>query len=240
MSIVIDLILVAVFAGILILFARYGFAETVHKIGKVWLSLFISIGLGPLISTPIHNWFLSSAFTGGVSNTLENIVNNNPNGYNLAELFQNLPTAMVRFLDSYNISSADLEAEFGSLAQVTPDMLQAISERIAEPCAAAVSGIAGNFLGWIIPLIFFNWLEYKIRKTEKMFYYYADKVVGYITGIALGYCAVLGISLVIHTIFQSIVAFDVNTGVVAIYENSYIFKFVSEFNLWGVLSGFFT
>ncbi len=240
MSILIDLILVAIFLTLLVVFTKNGFAKTVHQIGKVWLSLFCSIGLGPLISKPIHAWFLGSAFTGGIKNTLTTLVETNPNGYSLSELFRNLPTGLVRFLESYQISLPELEAEYGSASVVNEGLLQALAERIADPCASAVSALLGHVLGLIIPVVFFWWINRQIRKRRTRFFFYLDHIIGFVIGAVSGYCAVLGISLFLHTAFQSIVAFDVNSTVTLIYENSYIFKFVSEFNLWGAIVGFFT
>ncbi len=234
-SIVIDVLLVALFLFFIIIFSKYGFARTIDRIGKTWMSVFTSVILGPFVSTRIHDWFLGTAFTNGVKNTLITIVEENPNGYSLSELFQNLPEGMLRFLNNYDISLVELEATYGSATVANDAILQAIAERIAEPCATTVAKIAGHVICLVFSLLFFKWLDFEIKKRALPFFRYVDHVTGFLIGIAVGYCSVLGVSLLLNTIFQSVVAFDANSGVVTVYENSYIFRYISEFDLWATV-----
>ena len=239
MSIFIDVCLLAVFVVFVVMFSKYGFARTVYKIGKTWLSLFCSIILGPFVSERLREWFLQDLIAKGVNNTLTDLVANNPNGYTLSELFQNLPDGFVSFLNNFDISLPLLEVEYGSATEATNEIIFAISEIIAGGCAKLVSDFVGHVVCFVVALIFFAWLNFEIRKRRIGFFRVIDQIIGFVAGLVIGYCAVFGLSVLLHTIFQVVVAFNAQSSVTTIYENSYIFKFVAEFNMLGAVKQLF-
>ena len=239
LSIIVDIFLISLFVFFVVFFSKYGFAKTIYKLGKTWMSFFVSMILGPWVSGVLDKLFLRKAITSGVQNTLIDLVENNANGYNLEELFMNLPEGFVGFLRQYGISLPELEAEYGSYTEASEEIIRGMAERIATPCIEMVSGIIGHVLGFVVPLIFFSWLSYKIRSRRVPFFRYVDHVSGFITGALVGYCAALGLSMLVHTAFQVIMAFDSHSIVADIYNNSYLFKFLCEFDTFGAISGFF-
>ena len=163
LSIVMDVVLVGIFLWMLILFTKQGFAYTIYKIGKTWMSLFCSMILGPWVSGFLEKLFFRRVITNGVYRTLADLIENNANGYNLQELFNNLPQHFINFLDYNGINLAELEAEYGSYTEASEEIIRAMADKIANPCIGMVSSIIGHVIGFIVPLIFFTWLGYKIR-----------------------------------------------------------------------------
>ena len=235
MSIFVDVVLVAIFVILLVAFTKNGFVGTISDIGKTWISLFFSAVLNPFVSGRIHEWFLIDPLTKGINNTLTGLVENNPNDYNLAQIFEKLPKGFLGFLEHYEISIAELEAEYGSATLASDKILAEISLKIATPCSEMLSSIIAYVLCFIASLIFFAWLKMKIKQRMSPFFRFLDSVMGLIVGAAIGYCAVFVVSVVTYTIFQVIVVFDANSPVTAVYENSYVFKFITEFDLLGVI-----
>ena len=239
MSIAIDIIIVAIFLLFVIRFTMQGFARTVFKIGKTWLSLFTSIAIGPFISGRIREWFLSDTITKGIKNTLADIVANNPNEYNIGIMFESLPKPFISFLEHFNISLPALEMEYGTYTTATDEILDAIALRIATPCADLVAQIAGHIICFLITFFFFRWLNLKIRSTRVPFFRYADKVVGFVVGSAIGISAAVAFSMILYTVFQVIVVYDAHSPVASIYDNSYIFKFINQIDFVGMIKQFF-
>ena len=235
MSVFIDVCLCVIFAFFVFWFSKNGFAYTVYKIGKTWLSLLCSIVLGPYVTTSLQKWFLLDAVTTGVNNTLVQCVENNPNGYNLEQLFDNLPSGFVTFLEHVGISLPELEAIYGPSTETSEEILAEIARRIAAPCADALATIVGHIVCFVVTLIFFAWLKFEIRKRRIAFLRYIDHAIGFVAGIAIGYCAIWGISLLVSTTFQVLVAFDANSPVISIYNNSHILKFLNEFNVFNAI-----
>jgi len=229
----------AVFLFFVILFWKYGFARAIYKIGKNWMSVLCSALIGPKVSEFLQRLFLRKAITGGIQNALTTVVENNANDYNLEQLFANLPEGFSKFIGNYGVSFEALEAEFGSATYASPEIISAISERLAAPCIDMVSSIIGHVVGFIVPCVFFWWLNRKIRRSRKPFFRIVDRVSGVIIGLCVGYIAVVFASLFLQTMFQVVLAFDMNNGVLQVYEKSFIFRFLSKFDTLGAIRNIF-
>ncbi len=236
MSIVIDVLLVALFVFVLVWFARYGFAKTIFMIGKTWMSLFTAFILGPFISDLLQDLFLLDLIKNGINATLTTVIECNPNGYNLEQLFQNLPEGLVHFLENFDVSVSALIAEYGSDAAATKEILNEMSIRIAMPCADLSSQLIGHVVCFIFPLVFFGWTNYKIKQRRTLFFFYVDHITGFVVGVILGYVAAMTLALFVHMIFQIAIALDAGSGVMQIYESSYVFRFFNEFDVWALIT----
>ncbi len=235
MSILADVLLVAIFVAVVAGFTKYGFTRTMLRIGKAWMSVFTSCVLGPVVAGRLHSWILLKPITSGVHNTLTIAVNNNPNGYNLEELFQNLPDGLIRFLENYNISMPDLIATYGATTEASDEMLRVIAERIATPCSETISQWIGHIVCLLFSFLFFAWLEAREDVFAGRKGMMLDRISGFFIGVLIGCCAAWLIAMFAQLIFQVIVAFDANSAVTDIYQNSYIFKFLNEFDMIGAI-----
>ena len=127
MSIVIDVALVLTFALFVISFTKNGFAGSIIKIGKGWISLFFSFVLNPFVTDRLHEWVLCRPITNGINNTLVTLLETNPNGYSLSQLFERLPQGFVGLLSNFDINLKVLEAEYGSSTEATKEILADIA-----------------------------------------------------------------------------------------------------------------
>jgi hypothetical protein len=240
MSILIDIILVAIFLSILIFFTKYGLDRALFKIGKAWLALACALVIAPLITSFLEDAFITRFVTDAVHSSLIDLIAHNANGYDLAELFASMPQNFVNFLDGLGASLTTLEAEFGSYTQASEAIIRTMAERIAGPCIYAISSILGLIIGFLIPWLFMKWISYELKKDSKhSFFRFFDYIGGFIVGLALGYAAVIGLSVLTRTIFQVVVAFDSSVLVMPIYENSFVFKFLAEFDTFGAITSVF-
>lgn len=240
MSILVDIILVVIFLIILIFFTKYGLDRALYKIGKAWLALACSFFIGPTITGFLEDIFFTGFITDAVHSSLVELIEHNANGYNLAELFASLPQNFVNFLDSFGASLTALELEFGSYTEASSEIISAMAERIATPCVSTISSILGQIIGFLVPWLFFKWIAYELKKDSKhSFFRFFDHVGGFIVGVALGYLAVMGLSVLTRTVFQVIIAFNSNVQLMTIYDNSFVFKFVAEFDIFGIIANIF-
>ncbi len=238
MSIVIDIVLVIIFLLFVFFFTKYGLDRALYKIGKAWLALACAFFFGPMITGFLEDLFITNMVTDAVHGSLKELITHNPNGYNLAELFASLPENFVNFLDGLGASLSALEAEFGSYTEASDTIIRTMAERIATPCVSGISTILGHFVGFVIPWLFMKWIAYELKKDEKhKFFKVCDYIGGFLVGACVGYAVVVILSIVTSTIFQVVVAFDSSVQVMAIYEGSFVFKFLSEFDTIGAITG---
>ena len=240
MSIAIDIVLVLVLLIFSIRFTRVGFARTVFRIGKTWLSLFTALVMGPIISGRIEAWFLSDKITNGICTTLETTLSTSTTGYNIKALFEQLPSGFVSFLEWFKISIPELEATYGSATEPNHDMLMEISELLAAPLATFASNLFGHIICFLITFFFFKWINLQIRKRRIPFLRYIDHIFGFIVGTSIGCAVVVGGSILARTVFQIILAFNGESNIMSVYDNSYIFKFLGELDVIGIFSQIFS
>ena len=240
MSIAIDVILVIIFALFAIKFTKDGFIISLIKIGGKWLSFFLALVLNPFVTNRLHEGFFNRSITNGIENTLTNLVENNPNGYTLSQLFEELPEGFLGLLRYFNVSLPMLEAEYGSSTEATDAIIADIAGRIATPCSMTISRIIAYLICFLISLIFFWWLRKNVERIIKhSFFFHLDKMFGFITGTLLGLCAVLAIVAVTYTVFQLFIVYDSSSTIMSVYENSYVFKFINEIDMIKLFKGIF-
>ena len=238
-SIVIDVALVAVLVLFIVSYTRNGFVGTLIKLGQNWLSLLVSFVISPLVSGLLQDLFLFRWISNGIQGTLTTIIETNPNGYNLSELFSNLPAGFVGLLNHFNISLPALEAEFGSATTASESILAEIANRIAAPCSSAIASILAYIICFILTKLAIKWLDWKLRQRRSSFFRKVDGVMGFIMGTVIGLCAVFGITWVTYTVFQLIIVFDASNPIFTVYENSYVFKFIKEFDFIGLFKNIY-
>jgi hypothetical protein len=233
-AIIMDAVYSILFIGVVLFFTKYGFDRAIEKIGKAWLSLILTLIIGPWITKLLERVFIRKAITNAVYNSLIDLVEHNANGYNIAELFAKLPENFVNYLDSLGASLSALEAEFGEYTQASDVIIRTMAERIANPCIELVSTVIGLVIGFVVPYLFFKWLKHEIAKDNKFgFFRFTDKVFGFFVGVAGGYLLVMVLALVAKTFFQVLIAFDAGLNFMPIYEKSYVFRFLGEFDVFG-------
>ena len=240
MSIVVDIILIIVFLALIIFFTKYGLDRALYKIGKAWLALACSLFLGPMITNLLEDLFITNMVTNAIHNSLNDLIVHNANGYNLAQLFDSMPQNFVNFLDGLGASLTALEAEFGAYTEASDVIIRTMAERIATPCISGISTILGHVVGFIIPWLFMKWIAYELKKDAKhKFISVCDHIGGFLVGACVGYAVVMGISILVSTIFQVVIAFDSSVQIMAIYDNSFVFKFLAEFDILGTITNIF-
>ena len=236
MSIVIDILIILIFIAVVAFFTKYGLDRAILKIGNAWLSLALTFLIGPWVTGLLEDLFLREVIVGGVYNSLTDLIAHNANGYNLAELFEKLPANFVAFLDGLGASLPALEAEFGAYTEASSEIIQAMAERIATPCVSVISSLVGHVLGFIVPWLFFRWLKYEIQKDNAhTFFRVFDHIGGFVVGVAGGYFIVLALAVLTKTVFQVIIAFDASVELMPIYHNSFVFRFLGEFDTFGAI-----
>jgi len=240
MSIVIDVLLIAVLALIAFRFTRVGFATTVFRIGRAWLSLFTSFILGPIVSGRLEVWFLSDTITNGIYKTLDQTLLNSTTGYNIKALFAHLPDGFVSFLNYFKISLPELEATYGSTTEPNEEMLREIARLLATPLASFAASLLGHIICFLFTFFFFKWINLQIRKRRIPVFRYLDHILGCIVGIALGCAVIIGTSILTRTVFQIILAFNAESTLMSLYESTYVLKFLGNLDIVGIFSQLFS
>ena len=238
MSILIDVVLVLVFGLFVFKFTKDGFIMTLVKIGGKWLSVFVSLVLSPIVTGRLHEWVLLRHITSGIKSTLVGILESNPNGYNLEDLFTHLPNGFRGLLDYFGVSLASIEAEYGSASAATDAMLGEIALKIATPCSETIASILSYIICFVFSALFFWWLRRNVQRIMRhSFFRYVDIASGFLIGTVLGICVVFLLVTVTFTVFQLFIVYDASSTVMDIYNKSYVFRFLKSINMMQIVRG---
>lgn len=235
MSIVADIVLVVVILFFVILFAKTGMAKILKKVGKTIISTLCSLVIGPWATTKVVG-ILRAPITEGTYKSFDKILQNSSTGYNLKEFFGKIPEAASEFLGHMGVNVSQLQASYGMHENASQEIIREMSTIIAEPCFSAIGFIIGHAIAFLVPLIVMWWIARMVETRQHPFFRGCDHVVGFINGCVVGYLAALGLAVLFYTFFQTVVAFQPESTIMEIYNNSYVFKFMREFDALGTIN----
>jgi uncharacterized membrane protein required for colicin V production len=151
-------------------------------------------------------------------------------------LFERLPQEFVKFLNNLGVGIESLKAEYGQVVEANAEILHGMADKISAPIVGIISSIIGSVVCFVVPLIFFAYLNRRSKLAESnSVIRFFDKVGGVFAGIIVGYCVVVGVVFLLYIIFQTVVAFNSQSQIMDFYNNSFLFKFLNEFD---ILKGF--
>ncbi len=103
----------------------------------------------------------------------------------------------------------------------------------------ALSGIVAFVIVFALTFILSGFLIRLLSKIKIPIITKVDKILGFLLGLILGAVIVSIASTAIYTVIELISLVNANSDVMSIYENSYVFKFIYELNLFEFLRNLF-
>jgi hypothetical protein len=236
-SITIDVLLVLVFLFFIIFWAKSGIVARLTDFSKKWLELLCSILLGPFLAGLLANLFLSEWINTGVFNSIQAVVENNANGYTLVELFEHLPEAVQSFFLHMGVDMEVLISKYGATAEVDSAIIADMSGTVSAVIVSVVSTIVGMIVCYWVPKLGFMLAQklIKDRNAQGKFGRTMDHVLGGVVGVVVSYLIVSLLAIGLFLAFQVVLAVDLNAGTMDVYNATYVFKFLREFDLVAAL-----
>ncbi len=150
MSLIFDILLVALVVITVVLTAKKGFAKSIAKTLAFILALVLTILITEPVSNFVYDKFLSSKFETAVSNVFESSLNNAESKIDeeLTAAIDSMPSFVSDFVKDKGFSAADI-IDSANPETATPENLAAdFSDKYIKPAAV-------SFINYIIALIIF-------------------------------------------------------------------------------------
>ena len=233
MSIVLDLIVVAVFVFAVISCWRRGFVRSFMRV----VSLIGAIIVTKLLYAPVSDILYEKFFFGRVSDYIRSIFEKDvgSTGKSVSDLFRELPEFFTNFLNRFST-----QEETERFFENNPGSTAAdLSDHMAEPIARTVSNVAAIVLVFILSYIAFKLVTLLIDRVVRLpLLNGLNHGLGIALGVILGLAFAWVISIVLHALVPMLAslypkAFNENT-----FENTLIVKKLYDFNLFKVLDLF--
>ena len=220
MNVTIDLILVLILAFAIIKNLLSGFVKAVLKQGRLILTFVITGAFGSavadLLNEKLFGQMMYDTVHSGLTDSLGSAV-----GSVSAVSYESIPGFFKLFIDEQAFRSAASSAG-GSV-------IDSLSKAISEPMASFISTIVGHILLFAVTFILLTVAISVIGKVVSMSPLGTlDKILGAALGLVCGALAVCFISAILYTVLSAM-------GNTDVYENSVVFKFICDLNLFGVI-----
>ena len=222
MNIVFDILLVALFAFMAIRGYFKGFMKMVLSFGRLILAVVITLVFGSafsgwidekFINPPIYDWVF-----GKISELAGNAVTN------VDEFLNGLPGIFKNFVDYEGFQD-----KYGEAGASVDALVTDVSTSVSGAMSAVVSTVVGYVLLFALSFVILTvviWLVGKFADLPLL--KTGDKLLGLAVGAVSGLLAVALVASVLYLIVYL-------TGDLSAYENSVVFKFVKDINVFGFI-----
>lgn len=201
---IIDLILLAFFALIILIYALRGFAKSVWGIIRVGASVVAAFLFGGIVGSWLKDIFIHSAISSATREALVPMVSRLNDSFDLSDLFARLPAEFSGLLERCGADLSGLSETFGKLTSATEEEFNQLSERIAEPLADTVSKCAGYVLTFLIVSILLSIIWVVVDGITKLpVVKSVNRFLGALFGAAAGLIYLWIICLVLGLISES-------------------------------------
>ncbi len=222
MNILIDILLVALFAFMAIRGFFKGFLKMVLSFGRLILSVVITLIFGSafsgwidktFVNPPIYEWVYGklSELAGGAVTNVDDFLNN-------------LPGAFKGFVDS-----EAFQEKYGEAGASLDTLVTDVSTTVSGAMSAVIATVIGYILLFVLSFVILTVVIWLIGKFADLpILKSGDKLLGLAVGAVGGLIAMTLAASVLYLIIYL-------TGDLSAYDNSVIFKLVKDINVFGFI-----
>lgn len=213
MQLVIDILLIAVFAFLVFLGWHRGFFKSVLRVGRLILAIILTIAFGPAFSAWVDKTFVNPPvykFVFGKLSAVADEVAATANG-SAEAMVEKIPES---FRDHLDLSAVDPTAELNALVEEW-------STTVAGSISIVIATVLGYILLFVLAFILLTVAIAIISKLAKLpVLKTADKILGLVMGVVSGTIAVIAISVILGVLLGVI-------GQGEVVENSFMLRLFS-------------
>ncbi len=192
MSIILDVILIAIFAAYVITAAKKGFVRTLLELVAVVAAIFLSFQISPVISQTVYDGFVEKEIVA----TLEEQISENVDALSVTEkanaVLDSIPDFAVSLAASAGVEISTIKEQISSQKFDSQNLAQSLVDKIAEPI---VVGALTIIIFILLAVVLMIALKFVAKLVSKLFDIPLVKSVNRSLGGVLG--AIKGVLVVI-------------------------------------------
>ena len=133
MSIVLDVILVAIFAAYVILAAKKGFVRTLLELVAVIAAVFLAFQISPVVAQGAYDGLVEKQIVAAVDEQISENVDSLSVTDKANAVLDSIPEFAVSFASSVGIEISDVKNQIASQSIDSENLAQSLVEKVAEP-----------------------------------------------------------------------------------------------------------
>ncbi|MBQ3791783.1 MAG: CvpA family protein [Clostridia bacterium] len=230
MSLVLDLILIAIAVIIIVADTRLGFIRAFINMASTVVSVLLAYAFSPKVALLVQGAFMQSSVTSGIHSLLTSISTGSGGGWiklsALAdnETFQNL---CVR----YGANTDDVRKILAGGGEASEESISALSETIGSPVSSALSYVLSFIVIFVVSLIVIRLLGRLLNLVTKAPEIRAtNRIMGFVLGAVTAVIVCWTLSLVFYYLMKGLGAFNSEWFGLQVIDQTYVVRFLSGFN----------
>ncbi len=201
MSIILDVILLAVFAAFVFTAAKKGFMLTLLELLAVIIALALSYQLSPAVAQAAYDGIFENKIIEEVETKIDETVDISVTAQQTNLILDSIPEFMVDFAASVGVDTEEIKGKVSVEKVTSENIATELTQKIAQPIIVAVLTIVFFVLLSVVLLIALRWLA---QMLAKLFRVPLVKNVNQILGGILGGCKGILVIIFICTILELI------------------------------------
>lgn len=204
MSLVLDIILVAVFAAFVFFAAKKGFVKTLLELVAAILALVLAYQLSPLVAQGAYDGFVKESLVSTIEEQIDEKVNVSTAAKKAEVTLEAIPDFMVALAASAGVEISAIKAKISSEKFSSENIATELVEKIAEPIAVGALTIVIFLILAIVLLIVLKLLANLISKLfDASIVGVANKLLGALLGACKGALVLIFVCTALEFIFAS-------------------------------------
>ena len=153
MSLIFDIIIVAVCILSIILGAKKGFIKSIMGMCTLIAALFLAYAFTPTLSAYVHDTEIMGNVSESIGDTIKSLSRTDEGEYNLEKMFEDMPDAFRQILDRYNANESELAGTITPEANATESVVDSLASAIAAPVVSVISNVVSFLLIFVAAVI---------------------------------------------------------------------------------------
>ena len=204
MFLVIDIILVAVFALFVYTAMKKGFMLSLLEFLAVIISFVLAYSLSPVVAEAAYDGFVEKQLVESVEEKIDENFSLEETGEQAEQLLDAIPDYMVAFAESFGISVNDIKRDLAKEDLSNENLATELVENIAQPIAIGALTVVSFLILAVVLQIILKVLARLISGVFKLpVIGSANKILGAILGACKGIVVVIFICTVLTVVFSS-------------------------------------
>ncbi len=204
MSLVLDIILVVIFAAFVLTAAKKGFVKTLLELVASILALVLAYQLSPLVAQGAYDGIVKESLVTSIEEQLDENFNTSTAAKKAEVTLDALPDFVVSLASSAGVEVSDIKAKISSEKFSSENLATELVEKVAEPIVVGALTIVAFMLLAILLLFALKFLAHIISKLfDVPIIGTANKLLGALLGACKGVIVIVFICTVLNFIFAN-------------------------------------
>ncbi len=202
MSIILDVILIAVFAAFVFAAVKKGFMLSLLELVAVIAALALSYQFSPVVAQAAYDGVVEESLIETVEGQIDENLNISSTTKQAEVILDAMPEFMVSFASSVGVEFEEVKAKISSESFSSENLATELVQKVAQPIVVGALTIVFFLLLASILLFVFKWLAQILSKLFKLpLIGTANKILGGVLGVCKGVIVIVFICTVLDVLF---------------------------------------